>query len=610
VDANPYPLQEILKPERRYVIPTFQRDYEWNERDQWSLLFDDLESTAARLGDARSIDPDNRRHENKVTPHFFGAIVCAPLSFASGGVAARSVIDGQQRLTTIELLIRGLLDALDTTNLKVKGSLRRMLYNPEDVLHAPEDLYKLWPRRHDRDAWRQAMAPEPPADPTAHTYLQARAYFARRALAYATDPVTGHLNETELETLADALAGQFRLVVIDLDDNDDAQVIFEVLNGRAQKLSAIDLVKNLLFMRAEADGEDVDHLYDTYWAQFDDPWWKHTVGRGHASRGRRDVLLAAWLTATTGAEAEVSHLYREAREYLSSEHASSIKDALAELHQYAGAYKVIYSKDPAEDPRLVTSYERIRGLDITTAVPLLAWLRTIPAEQLPVEAHVRAVRAIESWAARRVYCGWQTRGYGTHFATVLNTARQGLREGRPVDDTIVTALTTATLSWPSDEELWEAFSSRRFYNAIAQPRIRLLLAAIDAQLRNENRHEPLTVVNYDDLDIEHVMPRKWSAHWPLPLSGAADPVLTENLTRARDRAVNLIGNLTLVTSAFNGGVSNLGWDRKRAEFAEQTTIVLNKRIAAEAEWDEATISNRAYELAQVAFRVWPGPGQL
>lgn len=103
----------------------------------------------------------------------------------------------------------------------------------------------------------------------------------------------------------------------DLEDNDDAQVIFEVLNGRQTPLSATDLVKNFLFLRAELDSEaDFERLYEQHWAHFDDPWWREEVGRGHAARGRRDVLLSAWLTAAAGTEVNVGHLYGEVRRYL------------------------------------------------------------------------------------------------------------------------------------------------------------------------------------------------------------------------------------------------------------------------------------------------------
>lgn len=617
MDAKTYPLQEILKPERRYIIPTFQRDYEWTLEGQWRLLFEDLESAADRLLAVRTGNVDGSAlssKEQNVPPHFLGAIVCASLPFATGGVALRSVIDGQQRLTTAQLLVRGLLDVLAETDSDRTKSVRRMLRNPSDVVEKPEEVYKLWPRRKDREVWPIAMDDDVPAYGGGdHLYLQARKFFAKAAREYATTEELAS-DPARLVALADALSSLFKLVVIDLDDNDDAQVIFEVLNGRQTPLSAIDLVKNLLFLRGELAEDDVEDLYERYWAQFDDEWWKVEVGRGHAARGRRDVLLSAWLTAAMGTEANIGHLYREARTYLDG--GPSTEDVLKELSTFAGAYQVIYGVKPAENLQLAGAYHRIRSLDITTAVPLLAWLRTVSASVLGLEDHVRAVRAVESWALRRAYVGWQTRGYGAHFARALREAKEAAQKGTDVADAVVSGLQGGVLDWPEDSDVKHAFETRAFYDSMTQARIRLLLGIIDQQLRAENPHEPAAMIHYDNLQIEHVMPQKWQTHWPvLDAAGALVAVDDDdphwvNRRDERKRMVDRIGNLTLVTGSFNQEVSNLGWEVKRPEFEKQKSLVINYAVAQSDAWDEARVEARALELAEVAIRIWPAPQDL
>lgn len=618
MDAKTYPLQDILKPERRYLIPTFQRDYEWTLDGQWRLLFEDLESTADRLLEVRDSGSEGAKlsaKEQRISPHFLGAIVCASLPFSTGGVALRSVIDGQQRLTTVQLLIRGLLDVLIEANLDRAKSVRRMLFNPEDVVDSPEEVYKLWPRRKDREVWPVAMrdSVSTTAVDSDHLYLKAREYFSGAARDFATSE-GGSVDAARLVALADAVSSLFKLVVIDLDDNDDAQVIFEVLNGRQTPLSAIDLVKNLLFLRGELAEDDVEELYDKYWAQFDEKWWKQTVGRGHAQRGRRDVLLSVWLTAATGTEANVGHLYREARDYLES--GPTTKEVLKQLSTFAEAYQAIYEALPVEDERLAAAYRRIRMLDITTAVPLLAWLRTLGPESLDARDHLKAVSAIESWAVRRAYIGRQTRGYGTHLARVLREAKVAAERGRNVADAIVEVMQAGALDWPTDADLIDAFLGRPLYAEMAQMRIRLLLGAIDDRLRREDPNEPAAQINYDDLQIEHVMPRSWMAHWPLVDADGnevaqyeADPKwVTESAKRRR--TVDSVGNLTLVTGTFNREVSNLGWAAKQSEFKKQKSLVLNYAVAETPEWSEASIAERARDLAAAAIRIWPSPQSL
>lgn len=612
MDAKTYPLQEILKPERRYVIPTFQRDYEWTLEGQWRLLFDDLETTADRLLAARQSDAEGTRPRSKeqdISPHFLGAIVCANLPFPTGGVALRSVIDGQQRLTTVQLLIRGLLDVLQQNGSERSKAVRRMLFNPDDIVDQPEEVHKLWPRRRDRGVWQIAMADHAP-ESEGHLYLEARAYFAERAREYSMNE-NAVVDQTALTALADALSSLFKLVVIDLDDNDDAQVIFEVLNGRQTPLSAIDLVKNLLFLRAEQEDEDVEALYDKYWSQFDDTWWTETVGRGHAARGRRDVLLSVWLTAALGEEANVGHLYREARKYLSA--GTSTEDALQDLNRFGMAYQVVYGKLPAPDRRLAVSYERLHALDITTADPLLTWLATVSPERLPLEHQLEAVRALESWAVRRTFAGWQTRGYGGLLAKVLRTSKDALNTGANIPHTIKLALRDNALTWPKDADLRHAFSSRQFYKSVSQSRIRLLLGSIDQLLRFENPHEPDANIDYSKLQIEHIMPRAWMEHWPLMDGGGetmvADAGNPEWIVRssARDRIVDQLGNLTLVTGSFNNDVSNHPWHVKLPEFQKQRSLALNYDVATADVWDEDQIATRAHYLADMAIRIWGPP---
>ncbi len=605
MQANTYELKQILTPERRYVIPTFQRDYEWTQEGQWELLFEDLEAVVDRLEHARGqadvLGTSKTKAEKSVAPHFLGAIVCDQLPSPAGGLDLRAVIDGQQRLTTLQLLVRGVLDVLLETDSSRVKQVRRLLENPSDVIEEDFEKHKLWPRRKDREVWPIAMSDQTPAKGS-HLYLMARAFFADKARS----AIVGTDGSDRTDTVVDALVDLFKLVVIDLEENDDAQVIFEVLNGRQTPLSASDLVKNLLFLRGElADEKALDTIYDKYWAPFDDQWWKETIGRGHAARGRRDALLSSWLTAVSGEEANIGHLYGEVKTYLNQSERKT-HDVLAELHSYGQAYRAVYGATDAGSAALKQMYARLNRLGVTTAVPLL-WLRTLSSDQLSTAEHVAAVSAIESWVFRRVLVGANTRGYGKAFVDVLNTGRRS--EGL-VGTSIAEAITNALLSgpqglhWPSDSEVEAAFVGSKFYGSFTQERIRMILGAIDAQLQRENPKTESATFDYDTLHIEHVMPQGWREHWPLDNLDEAERVLA---SQARDHIVHRLGNLTLVTPSFNWSVSNLGWMTKKCEFAEQSKLQLNSSIASVDSWNESTIEERARRLAAVAVRVWPRP---
>lgn len=612
MEAKTWALGEILKPERRYIIPTFQRSYEWTEEKQWRLLFADLVATADRLFQRRLFAKmtDSQPDEASVSPHFLGAIVCDSLPYPAGGVALRSVIDGQQRLTTLQLLLRGLLDVVQEEDVdgELKGkakSLSKMISNDEDSGASPEDVYKLWPRRDDRVLWPLVISDDVPAyGKSDHLYLQARRYFAvatRKSLSEAV----GEERVERVRSLVDAADTLFKLVVIDLEKNDDAQVIFEVLNGRQTALSASDLVKNLIFLRAEfAKAEHLEEMYDRYWAGFDDPWWKKKVGTGHAARGQRDVLLSVWLTATTATDVSVGNLYGEVRAYLDREKPKT-EEMLASLKAFAKAYQEVYASRHVDDEVLRQAYDHLIKLGNLTAIPLLTWLRTLPEAFLGADEHGEAVQAVESFTVRRMIAGsgWGTRNYGQIFVKVMADAKAAPLGG--VRDAIVAALHEA--GWPTDDELRTAMLGNNFY-AQNQKRQRLVLGAIDSRLRADDPKQAPAAVDYSKLQIEHVLPGKWEKHWPLDESlGEVERIKAKD---ARNLAKNTIGNLTLVTQHFNGSVSNLGWADKQPEFAKQSSILLNLGIAAVPQWGEVSIEERGSALAAVAAKVWPSAEEL
>lgn len=605
--ADTRELKQVLMPPTQYVIPTFQRDYEWTEDGQWALLFEDLVTAADRLIDARQTAQAMKKpasmFEKAVAPHFLGAIVCDQLPSLTGGIDERAVIDGQQRLTTLMLLTRGVLDALIDRDSDLVDQVRRLLWNPADLAKQSHQQYKLWPRRKDRDMWRAVMndGAAPPGD---HLYEQARRYFARQA----SEAMTGDDGSDRSAALVHALVGLFKLVVIDLEDNDDAQVIFEVLNGRQTPLSASDLVKNLLFLRGEfTEDSDIEELYDTYWAEFDDPWWKLEIGRGHAARGRRDVVLSAWLTAATGHEVNVGHLYGEVRNYLSANELST-EQVLTDIHAYARAYGRLHGRYPVENAGIQTAYQRINALEVVTATPLLLWLSTRSPDTLSSPEHAAAVEAVESWLMRRALVNANTRGYGRAFIEVLQAAQAA------ADDHITPAIVTAldgvgrARRWPTDEDIVESFTTRRFYDGVlSRGRLRLLLSEIDRSLRVGNTKTEQGQFDYDVLQIEHIMPRNWRANWPVDIGEETERAAAEE---RRQQHVDRIGNLTLITGSFNGSLSDSAWSVKRPALVQQSKLQINAHVASAEHWDEDAITARAKELADIVIGIWRSPARF
>lgn len=492
-------LGAILMRERRHLIPTYQRDYEWTEEGQWQLLMDDVLDVADRLIRARAnaaangLDPT--AGDIAVGPHFLGAIVLEGLPPRGAHVATCAVIDGQQRMTTVYLLLRGLLDVLMARALESRArQVRKMILIREDDVTEPDEVFKLWPRRRDRGEWIAVMGDNRPS--IDHPYNSARRYFADRIDA-ALEDVDTDTAEAFLDTLVDALTHKIKIVVVDLENADDAQLIFEVLNGRQTPLSASDLVKNLLFMRAGVSDKELDAMYERYWSPFDENWWSGSVGRGHASRGRRDQLLATWLAIQTADEVSLGHLYGEARRYLSNTN-TKLVETLEDISSLAREYRRIYERPDGVPAPIADVYRRMERLGVTTAVPLLAWLRTLPTSRLTPAQHERAVAAIDSFVMRRMITSAQTRGYGRAFLEVLQEAKNAPADAR-IDEAIINAMLASpySLDWPEDAEIADEFLTRTFYGRVNQERIRMLLGPIDVYLQSRAVKTETATFDYD-----------------------------------------------------------------------------------------------------------------
>ena len=614
--ADTRTLQGVLHGDRRFVVPVYQRPYVWEQDKQWEPLWSDIEATAVRLGESRQTSFDKGADaplaDQAAAPHFLGAIVIEDRPVMTGEVDTRLVVDGQQRLTTIQLLLRGVLDALDDigADSRARARIRKAIVNDPDVV-APSDLLKISPRRVELPAFIKAMGAErPPAD--ASKFAAARAFFGESAQGFLTDETIpedpyaeGSPAERRAALLVATLLGLIKLVVIDLEDADDAQIIFESLNARGTPLSATDLVKNLLFLRAERDHLDTAALYESHWRHFDDDaeWWLGQVGTGHAQRARQDWLLGDWLIAQLRRTISVGRLYGEFRAWLDVSGTKPF-EALATLSQFATAYEVLNGRQAGATDAERTAYRRIDTLNITAATPLLLALFVGQPGVVSPAARENAVLAIESFVVRRMLAKEQTRAYGQVFVDVLK-AMSGAADPAGA---VLEALRNAPhgYAWTSDEDLRLAFATSRYYGpgGINQERLRLVLGAIDQRLQLLAHKSESITVSYGDLTVEHVIPQKWKTYWPVT---GLDPGVRQAAEDRRERSVNRIGNLTLATGNLNSSLSNDPWAAKRAELAKHSKLELNALLIEHDEWDEDRIAQRSAWLADQIGQIWPGP---
>lgn len=620
--ADAYPLEIVLSERQQWVVPVYQRHYEWEtgEDRQLPKLWADLEDEAVDRLEGRS-----------PFPHYFGAIIFSePKGQAFGAVRKRFLVDGQQRITTFQLVLAAIREIARKREVtRLVDVLNAYLFNEKSasMLDPERERLKLWPSSYDRKLY-QDIAENAPAKIRS---LQSKFFYKNgslikgqapnllRAYMFLLDAIDAFVsergtlqNETPEAVLSAVVAGfltGFQIVVIQLDENDDAQEIFASLNGLGKPLSPFDLIRNDVFHRARKTGEDDQKLFDERWKLFEQPFWTEQVRQGRFKRARADHLVSHVVIAETGREANVGKIATEYQRYARERSFQTVGEEIDVLIGHAATYSDMERLTPGTLTHRIATVLRI--WDLSTFHPLILAINGLEIED---ERKTELFDLLESYVVRREICGFTTKNYNK---VVIGCVKEVRKDGDPV-----TALRKHILElageasrMPTDLEVSEAFARRRSYGTIPTPRLRYILEQLEYGTRTKFDEVAVATSN---LTVEHIMPRKWAAHWPLS-NGSTVPVestfdatvgnhsLTDEqkaLMDARQRSIDTLGNLTLLTETLNPSIGNGKWEAKREKIAK-SLLALNRDISVVEVWSEPEIAARAGRLAGVSNRIWP-----
>lgn len=599
MDTNLRQPQPLFAHPIRYEIPPFQRRYVWKQEEQWEPLWEDIERLAHSTVDGE-----------RPAAHFMGAIVLQQMEFPTGTMQRRLVVDGQQRLTTLQLLMDAIQEILESRGHSNPAKrLSALVLNAEEFRDGdPDRAFKVWPTVIDRIAFQHAMSNDLSATKhAASRIVQAHEYFKGQAIQWLDRfPEENGERDRAANALEAAVSVKLEIVVIDLGDSENPHVIFETLNARGTPLLQSDMVKNKVLHEAgiglEDDEGDATPEMKRIWPFDQDEWWAEDVGRGLQRRPRIDVYLNHWLTLRNLAETKPYNEFRVFDKYAGERAASGdlIQDVAGDL----GALGSIY-RDVEEFRRkdIALFLRRRNVMNVGVITPLLLWL--LSADLAPLHL-ANCLGALESFLVRRVVCGYSARGYGALFVGLIAK----LAEASPefASRIIVSYLGEQTAQaglWPGDKELRDKFITAPLYLYLTRGRLAMVLEGVEQELRTskaESQEVP------SGLQIEHVMPQAWYENWPL----AEDVEEKQDATENRNRLIHTIGNLTLVNERLNPALSNAPWVDKRKAFAKHSVLYLNKSLVNEGSehWDEAVIEERSMWLHERAIRIWPHADDL
>ena len=630
MDADDHAVEVILSEGRQFMVPLYQRKYQWAD-NRLLPFWDDIQ--------AKATEELEEELENKTQfQHYMGALILAPIGEAAQiGVTPRvQVVDGQQRLTTFQLLltaIREVAREYDCTNIidhvndylfnKLKSkdtdSLTRFKLTPtpsdREVFHdIVEKEYSQVRPKYSQYYWGRNVPKNTPLKA-----LRAYELFKQRVDLFALsgpadaeaesglgpedqdDNPDKDIIESRLESLLRAVLRRMKLVVITLDEDDDAQVIFETLNSRGEPLLAMDLVRNNIFYRAEREVASAEELYKELWDPFDHTWWRDPAPYARPKRPRIDHFLSHVLAAESGEKISIRELYAEYRAFAvpkGKPRFARVEDELRMLEQHAPTYETLEGREE-HDKRMAWLGRKLAAWQVTTAYPIAFQIAVDGVEE---EARCKLAGLIYSYIVRRALCGLTAKN--------LNRVFQGISHKFLVSGPSVSSLTEFfaertgdSTRFPSDDEFRQGILSQPAYSNAPGARIKDVLWELECASRTSFAEK---VEMPEGLQTERVLPGTWTEDWPFTDGEWVDVWSDAPHAVRRAKALHTLGNLTLITGGLNVSSSNKGFLAKKEKFAEHTSLFLNKWFADHDEWHEEKILERGEALSEKATSIWVG----
>ncbi len=550
MEASPTPIISYFSGFKQNLIPLFQRPYSWREK-QWRTLWEDVVSFSGAAG----LGPKST--------HFMGAVVTMPARSVPVGVSKFMVIDGQQRLTTIALLLCAIRDSLDPQQ---QNSRRRIQdhFLTNDGYDGLE-RFKLLPTQSDRDAY----APLIDGSGSVPDSQFRKAYLYYRRLLRGRDDDDSPLDPARILGIVES---RLMAVMINLGDSDDPYLIFESLNFKGAPLEQADLVRNYFLMKFPvAEQPDV---YSRIWLPM------------QSSLGAALTDFMRHYMGAEGNEVLKGDVYAAIKRLVGETGPAAVRLLMSRMERLAAFHSRIATLAAEPNAELGEFFDLFRRLDFGTAYPLILALYEDYADgQFGAEEFASCLRVLESYIVRRMVVGVPSNSLSGTFVALCRTKPETENPAAWLAAELAGA--TRNRRWPTDAEFQESWARRPLYSNRACPPI------LERLEEHFGHHEK---VRLDGITIEHVMPQTLSPEWERSLGDGAAEV--------HARLVHTIGNLTL--TGYNPELSNLPFGEKKRILCD-SHLELNGYFAPLDTWGPEQIRQRAQDLFHIAIRLWPRP---
>ncbi len=558
MEAAPAKVIQYFNGEKQNLIPLFQRPYSWNETN-WQTLWDDL-MVQYDMGDSGT--------------HFMGAIVSVPARSVPVGVSKYLIIDGQQRLTTVSLLLCVLRDCLPDSN---SASRIQEVYLT-NRFREPEDTLKFVPTQVDRDVYRAIALDRKVPENKKDVQMAAAYHFFREKLLNGIDV---NDNPVDIGKVLITLEQCFQVVMINLGDDDDPYLIFESLNFKGKPLTQADLVRNYLLMRFRhsiSTGGEQERIHSQYWIPLEN------MLESNLPEFLRHYIMK------DGEDIKQGGIYAAIKAKLKSmELTEAVEAEVHAMQRFGEFYAKFLFPAKEETTNIRKCLKNINELQVTTSYPLL--LRLFDARQIGLLSDVdleKCLTLIESFVVRRAVCKIPTNALNKFF---IQLAKNFPKADSKLMENHIWLWLNASLSFsrhfPKEAEFDAAFMNQPQY---ANKTTRFILCRLEESFN----HKETVDLSTATITIEHILPQTLTQEWKDELGAEAEKV--------HDTLLHTFGNLTL--TSYNSELSNLPFLKKQAKL-ENTHIELNRWVLQQENWGASEIEERAKNLLVIANRLWP-----
>jgi uncharacterized protein with ParB-like and HNH nuclease domain len=601
VKTDTHTPEHIFRAQQRLLVPLFQRPYVWNKDLQWEPMWRDLKRVLSRY----LAQPDIEHQ-----PHFLGAVVVQQVQSPIGEIQQRTIIDGQQRLTTLQLMFDAIHAQLESVGAKrPAGRLKKLIENDDDSCNKPEDKFKVWPTNKDRPAFNEVLAAPFPINYENLEHSKSKMALAHQFFSESAREWLLENGEVEVQKRAEVLdlccRELLQIVVIDLAVNENAQEIFETLNARGAVLTAADLIKNFVFQRLSEKKVDVEVAYLKFWKDFETPFWEKEINYGRVKFQRSSLFINHWLIAKIGEEVLNREIFSTFKNYADHESRISMLELLEQIHAAAARYKEVFDGSENKEgqiSRVELFAYRLNSMELDVLRPILITLVDPTEVAVPQDELEKAVSVIESWMVRRLLVRATNKNYNKLVVEMVQVVNKDREHAGTRLEKYFSEQTSVSSYWPDDVELSGYVSQMQIYRNLYRSRIRMILEALEDHSRGwigaETSKSGMRMKR-GSFAIEHIMPQRWQMNWPIKNHSEAE----------REVLLQTIGNLTLLTTKLNSSVSNGPWASKSGELTKHDVLLINKQVQelGSEGWGEDQITSRTTSIIQTLINIWPVP---